>query len=184
MDLASGMLAHGRTRGLFYEILGHTTAAGKPAELGFTPADRISGSMTPKRILLVEHSAPALRDLARTLHEEGFDVLLAEDGAGAVNAARRALPDLILLTVNFPPDGRHAGSVAWDGFLILRWMREQEELKATPVVILGEEDSAELRDKARAAGAAGYFPKSRESQLLIGIIRQILPESVANRAAA
>ena len=140
--------------------------------------------MTPKRILLVEHFAPALKELARTLHDEGYDVLLAEDGAGAVNAARRQLPDLILLAVNLPPDPGHAGGVSWDGFVMLHWMRELDELKTTPVVILGDTDSDELRDKARAAGALGYFPKSREPQLLISILRQILPEPVTSRVAA
>ncbi len=140
--------------------------------------------MTPKRILLVEPFAPDLKALARTLHDEGYDVLLAEAGVGAVNAARRELPDLILLALNLPPDPGHAGGISWDGLVMVRWMQQLDELKTTPVVMLGEEDSAELRDKARAAGALGYFPKSREHQLLISIIGQILAAPVTNCAAA
>jgi len=37
------------------------------------------------------------------LTAEGYDVLTAEDGGGAVNLARREKPDLILLDISFPP---------------------------------------------------------------------------------
>lgn len=135
--------------------------------------------MKSNRILLVEHSAQALKTLAGTLNAAGYQVLLAEDGAAAVSTARRERPDLILLTIDFPPDVAHGGGVSWDGFVILGWMRRIDELKDTPVVIMGEKDSPELVAKARAAGAKGYFPKSREQALLLGIVGQLLPEPEA-----
>jgi len=140
--------------------------------------------MNPKRILFVEGDERFLKALARTFVAEGYEVLLAEDGAGAVSTARQEQPDLILLSIYFPPDVAHGGGVSWDGFLILSWIRKMEELKATRVVIVGDEDSAELREQARSAGASGYFPKTCGPDQLLSMVRQLLPQAVANQAAA
>src|SRR5216683_1930362 len=92
--------------------------------------------MNRKKILVVDDSPVILKALSLKLTAAGYDVLTAEDGAGAVNQARREKPDLILLDISFPPDVAHGGGVAWDGFLIMGWVRRMDEGRNIPIIII------------------------------------------------
>lgn len=133
-----------------------------------------SASLTNKKVLVVDDNHVLLKALSLKLSSLGYEVLVAEDGAGAVSAARRERPDLILLDINFPPDVAHGGGVSWDGFLILSWLRRMEEVKDTPVIFISEDGSPELVQRAQAAGAAGFFDKSLEPDQLIDLMQQVL----------
>src|SRR6476646_738516 len=89
-----------------------------------------------KKILVVDDSPIILKTLSMKLKSQGYDVLTAEDGSIAVSTARRERPDLILLDISFPPDVAHGGGVAWDGFLIMDWLRRMDEAKDIPVFII------------------------------------------------
>ena len=54
-----------------------------------------------KKILLVDDDAVFVRGMSTILGSEGFEVLIAEDGASTVNALRDARPDLILMDIHF-----------------------------------------------------------------------------------
>jgi len=110
------------------------------------------------------------------LHASGYDVLTAEDGSTAVSLARQQKPDLILLDINFPPDVAHGGGVAWDGFLIISWLRRMDEARDTPIIIISGCDPAKYKERALAAGAAGYFQKPVEPEQLLPAIREALGE--------
>src|SRR5689334_18450642 len=92
--------------------------------------------MGSHKILIVDDSAIILKAFSNKLLACGYDVLTAQDGGTAVNLARHEKPDLIILDINFPPDVGHGGGVAWDGFLIISWLRRMEEAKDTPVIII------------------------------------------------
>lgn len=60
-----------------------------------------------KRVLVVDDDEPIRAVVADMLHDEGYDVSLAVDGADALSSARASCPDLILLDLNMPGvDGR------------------------------------------------------------------------------
>ena len=65
--------------------------------------------MNGKRVLIVEDNPVDARALKTKLKSEGFEVLVAEDGAAAVSTARREKPDLIFLDMLYPPDVAHGG---------------------------------------------------------------------------
>src|SRR5215467_1987686 len=89
-----------------------------------------------KKILIVDDSVIILKTLSAKLRSSGYQVFTAADGSQAVSTVRRERPDLILLDINFPPDVGHGGGVAWDGFLIMNWLRRMDEAVNTPVVII------------------------------------------------
>jgi two-component system KDP operon response regulator KdpE len=130
--------------------------------------------MNRKKILVVDDSPVILKALSMKLTAEGYDVLTAEDGGGAVNLARRGKPDLILLDISFPPDVAHGGGVAWDGFLIMNWLRRMDELKNTPIVIITGSEPEKYKDRALAAGAVNFFHKPIENEELLAAIRRTL----------
>src|SRR2546430_950096 len=115
--------------------------------------------MNRKKILIVDDSAIIAKTLSITLNASGYDVLTAQDGSEAVGIVRREKPDLILLDLSFPPDVEHGGGIAWDGFLIVDWLKRIDEAKQVPFIIITGEDPEKFKDRALAAGAAGFFTK-------------------------
>jgi CheY-like chemotaxis protein len=106
-------------------------------------------------------------------------VLTAADGASAVSTVRRERPDLVLLDISFPPDVAHGGGVAWDGFLIMNWLRRIDEAKDTPVIIITGGDPGQYKDRSLAAGAIAFFQKPLNNDELLETIRQTIGEPQA-----
>jgi DNA-binding response OmpR family regulator len=128
-----------------------------------------------KKILIVDDNALLLKALSMKLRASGYDVSTAVDGSGAVSTVRQQRPDLILLDISFPPDVGHGGGVAWDGFLILNWLRRMDEAVNTPVIIITGCDPAKYKDRCLAAGVAGFFPKPINNEELLAAIAKVLP---------
>jgi CheY-like chemotaxis protein len=137
------------------------------------PCRRIR-SVDQKKILIVDDNRVEVSALSGILKSSGFEVLVAEDGAEAVSAARRAKPDIILLDILFPPDVAHGGGVPWDGFLILSWLNRLEEAKNVPVIFVTGAEPTKYEKRALAAGAAKFFRKPIEKDELLAAIQQAL----------
>jgi CheY-like chemotaxis protein len=134
-------------------------------------------NLNRKKIMVVDDSVVILKTLSMKLKASGYDVLTAEDGAVAVSTARRERPDLILLDLVFPPDVAHGGGVAWDGFLIMDWLKRMEEAKNIPVIVITGNKSEEFKARSMAAGAVGYFQKPINNDELLGAIQLALGQA-------
>ena len=130
----------------------------------------------PKKILIVDDSPVERHGLGTKLKCKGYQVLQAEEGALAIGVARRERPDLIVLDVSFPPDVAHGGGVAWDGFLIMNWLRRLEEVKNTPVIFISGLDPQKYRDRAMKGGASGFFHKPYDVEQLLAMIEKELSQ--------
>jgi CheY-like chemotaxis protein len=107
-----------------------------------SPRTNATGTNQGKKILIVDDSVIILKALSAKLRANGYQVFTAVDGSEAVSTVRRERPNLILLDINFPPDVAHGGGVAWDGLLIMSWLRRMDEALNTPVIIITGSDSA------------------------------------------
>ena len=117
--------------------------------------------------LLVVDDEPAVRDaLRRALSLEGYDVELAEDGAEALAAAARTLPDAILLDVLMP---------GLDGLAVCRRLRAQGD--AVPVLMLTARAEVSDRVAGLDAGADDYLPKPFALEELLARVRALLRRS-------
>ena len=134
--------------------------------------------MNPKKILIVDDSTIILKALSMKLKLAGYAVLTAQDGAEAVSLARREQPNLILLDISFPPDVAHGGGVAWDGFLIMNWLRRMDELKNVPIVIITGAEPEKYKARALAAGATHFFHKPLDNDELLAVVRRTLGDEV------
>ncbi len=128
-------------------------------------------NMNRKKILVVDDDAVVIRALSIKLKANGFEVLTATDGASAVSVVRTLRPDLILLDLTFPAD---PGSVAWDGFLIMQWLKRVEEAAHIPIVVITGGDREKYESRAIAAGATAFFHKPISHAALFDLIRQTL----------
>jgi len=133
--------------------------------------------MSAKKILIVDDSKVVLHALTMLLENNGYLVVTAEDGSQGVNSARKEQPDLILLDVSFPADVGFDGGVAWDGFLILDWLKRLDQSHSAPVIIITGGDPFEYQQKAEAAGVVGIFQKPIDNDQLLMAIQETLGDA-------
>src|SRR6516164_4480384 len=134
---------------------------------------------TGKRVLIVDDSVVILKALSVKLRAKGYEVYTAVDGSEAVSTVRRERPDLILLDINFPPDVAHGGGVAWDGFLILNWVRRLEEAKNVPVIFISGADPKKYEQRAVSQGDK-FFRKPLDGDQLLAAVREVLSPVKSN----
>ncbi|MCJ7628939.1 MAG: response regulator [Longimicrobiales bacterium] len=101
------------------------------------------------RIAVVEDN-PDNRFLVQALLEDLYDLSEYESGTSAIEGLVQDNPDLVLLDISLPDMG---------GTDVLRWMRDQVELKTTPVVALTAHAMAGDRDRFLAEGFSDYVTK-------------------------
>lgn len=100
--------------------------------------------MITKKILVVEDDKYLADVFLTKLSKAGFDVIQAFNGEDAVTLTKKYHPDLILLDIIMPKK---------DGFDVLREIKEDDEIKDIPVVImsnLGQEDDVVMGKKLKA----------------------------------
>src|SRR5688572_14758792 len=103
------------------------------------------------RVFLVDDHRQVLDTLSSMLARD-FDVVgVATDGRQAIDAARHANPDVIVLDVEMP---------GFDGFQTFRAL-ERELSPKPPVVFLSMHDEEDIIGEAFKCGGRGYVRKSR-----------------------
>ena len=116
------------------------------------------------RILVVDDVPENVRLLEAVLEANGYDVVSATDGRGALELATSAEPDLVLLDVMMPPP---------DGHAVCRQLREQEETAMLPVIMLTASEGSE-KTTAIEAGADDFIAKPFNHDELLTRIRSLL----------
>jgi DNA-binding response OmpR family regulator len=114
------------------------------------------------KALVVDDDRVLADVLAFTLRREGFQVVLAFDGAAALERWAQEQPDLIVLDVNMP---------RLDGFAVCQRIREQGD---TPIILLtvrGEEDDIVQGLKL---GADDYVTKPFSPRQLVARAHAVL----------
>ena len=123
-------------------------------------------SNPPQTILVVDNLEEARGLLAGWLARRGYRVTPAEDGAAAVEAARRILPDLILMDLKMP---------GMDGVAAAQSIHGDLGLRDVPIVAVTADNTAYYREKTREAGFSDYLVKPFEPAELEGVLERLLP---------
>lgn len=124
-----------------------------------------------RKILLVDDNPVILKALLPGLKLRGHEVYAALDGPEAFSIARREKLDLILLDIFFPPDTAQSGNT-WDAFLIIDWLRRIGVGEDLPIIIMSGNETAGIKDRCLAAGAAAFFPKPLDMARLLDTIEE------------
>jgi two-component system cell cycle response regulator len=102
-------------------------------------------------VILVADDEPVnLALIRRRLEWEQYRVETAEDGGQAVEAARRTLPDLIILDVMMP---------VLDGLQACRLLKEDPATRDIPVIFLSALDDTDTKVRGLGLGANDYVSK-------------------------
>ncbi len=104
-----------------------------------------------KKILMVEDEAMLLQVLRDEFVNEGFNVVLAKDGAEGLEAALKEQPDLILVDILMPK---------MDGITMLQKIRQQPNLAKIPAIVLTNLNDIKIVQQALESGAYDYLVKS------------------------
>jgi two-component system, chemotaxis family, chemotaxis protein CheY len=116
-------------------------------------------------ILAVDDS-PSMRQLvSMTLKKAGHDVYLAEDGQSALAEAREHDVDLVITDVHMPN---------MDGISLTRELRQLDQYRFTPILILTTESAADMKMKGKEAGATGWIVKPFNSESLLRVLDRVL----------
>jgi two-component system response regulator MprA len=123
----------------------------------------MSANETSSRILVVDDE-PAVREALRAgLEFEGYEVTLAADGLGALEAIAKQIPDAIVLDVMMP---------RMDGLTVLRRLRSFDS--ALPVLLLTARDTVGDRVTGLDVGADDYLAKPFDLDELYARLRALL----------
>ncbi len=124
-----------------------------------------------KRILFVEDDEVVARIYEQKLRDTGFEVFLAADGMEAVGQLPEVRPDLVVLDILLPKLG---------GVDVLRFIRQNPQLKATPVVVLSNAFLNEAGQQLVALGVEEMLLKSAVTPAqLVESIRKIFARAEA-----
>lgn len=116
-------------------------------------------------VLAVDDSR-TMRDMINlALVPEGFEVHLAEDGEHGLEVLDELdPPDVIITDINMP---------RLDGFGFIDALKLRDDTKSIPILVLTTESSADLKTKARTAGATGWIVKPFAQDKLIRALRMV-----------
>ncbi len=114
------------------------------------------------KVLVVDDDRVLADLLAFTLRREGFEVILAFDGAAAIQKWQAESPDVILLDLNLPKV---------DGFAVCQRVRAAED---TPIIILTVRDEEEDIVQGLDLGADDYIQKPFSPRQLVARILAVL----------
>lgn len=104
------------------------------------------------RILIIEDDRYISKMYQLKLSLEGYEAEVAENGRQGVDKVKDFMPDIILCDILMPE---------LDGFEVIKILKEDEQTKNIPILImsnLGQEDHIQ---KGMQMGAIGYIVKSQ-----------------------
>ena len=128
------------------------------------------------RILIAEDDQFVANICRGKFEREGFEVLMAADGAVAIESLKHHRLDAVVLDLMLPEV---------DGISVLRFIRSQEELQHLPVVVLSNSGYfSGLAQSAWAAGATNFLNKGEHGPAeLVVEVRKLLAMSAAKPPA-
>ncbi len=126
----------------------------------------MEGQTSPKpTILYVDDDRLLLKLCCDVLELHGYRTIIASDGAMAIETAREARPDLILLDVMMP---------GMDGLEVCRRLRADPVLRGIPIVLMTSLQDLGLDVKGLKAGADRVLRKQFSSLEIVTVIEEIL----------
>lgn len=107
-----------------------------------------------KKILFIEDESALQKTFGDVLKQEGYQMLSALDGEVGLRLVKTEKPDLILLDLILPKI---------NGFEVLEKLKEDQETKDIPVIVLTHLEEMEDVQKAIELGAKDYLVKANYS---------------------
>lgn len=119
-----------------------------------------------KSLILIADDRASSRELLRlVLARAGYEVIEAEDGQQALERARAASPDLILLDLQMPQ---------LDGYGVLAELRREARFEKLPILALTASAMRGDREKILEAGFTDYLAKPAGPEVVRETVARLL----------
>jgi diguanylate cyclase (GGDEF)-like protein len=126
-------------------------------------------------VLVVDDDLDVAQFIEANLRIEGFDVLVAHDGAEALEVINANLPDLALVDVMMPK---------MDGIEVVRRLRAAASTASLPVIMLTAKSQPTDKVVGLSAGADDYIVKPFDTLELVARVRSTLRRNADMRAVS
>ena len=130
--------------------------------------------MNAEHILLIEDDVIVSSVVTSRLRGQGYEVTGVGTVPEALRAVRLRMPDLVILDLTLVDAGVAAGLT--DGFAFLVLLRRNHLQANLPVIIHSVDDSAKVRERARALGVRAVIKKGGPPEELLNAVRAALDQ--------
>lgn len=120
-----------------------------------------------KKVLIVEDNELNMKLFNDLLEAHGYETAQASEGKAALELAKEAMPDLVLMDIQLPEVS---------GLEVTRWMKADDALKHIPVVAVTAFAMKGDEDKIREGGCEDYISKPISVKEFIGVVKKHLGE--------
>jgi CheY-like chemotaxis protein len=115
------------------------------------------------QVLVVENDREAAESLALVLRQDGHEVQVAGDGVAALEEARSAQPDVVLIALGLP---------GMDGFSVAKRLHDQFAWRRPLLVAVSGQGGPEACRCSAAAGIDLHLVKPVEAEKLLYFLRR------------
>ncbi len=132
------------------------------------------------QVMVVDDSVTVRKVASRLLERNGMDVIVAKDGVEAMTKLQDVIPDIMLLDIEMP---------RMDGFELASFMRNDDDLKEVPIVMITSRTGDKHRDRALEIGVNRFMGKPFQEGDLLDAIAELtnyerhseLPDAAASQ---
>ncbi|WP_116865530.1 Hpt domain-containing protein [Pseudomonas savastanoi] len=125
---------------------------------GLAPVYHEAEHARPLLVMVVDDSVTVRKVTSRLLERHGMHVLTAKDGIDAMTLLQEHTPDIMLLDIEMP---------RMDGFEVASQIRQDEQLKELPIIMITSRSGQKHRDRAMAVGVNEYLSKPYQETVLL-----------------
>ncbi len=126
----------------------------------------------PIKVLVIDDRNTIRRSAEMFLRQAGYEVILAEDGFDALAKISDHQPKVIFVDIMMP---------RLDGYQTCALIKQNPNLKSTPVIMLSSKDGVFDRARGRLAGSDRYLTKPFTKEALIEtVLEYVKPPSVTS----
>jgi two-component system, chemotaxis family, chemotaxis protein CheY len=118
-----------------------------------------------KKVLVVDDSAAIRQSISFIIEQAGYSVVQGENGQDGVSKLGDEQFDLIITDVNMP---------VMDGIEFVRQIRQQDNYRFTPVVVLTTESQESKMKEGKEAGATGWIVKPFDADKLMSVVKKLI----------
>ncbi len=118
-----------------------------------------------KTVLIVEDNELNMKLFRDLLEAHGYQTVGTSNGREALNLARKHRPDLILMDIQLPEVS---------GLDVTKWIKEDAELHATPVVAVTAFAMKGDEERIREGGCEAYLSKPISVGKFIETVRRFI----------
>lgn len=131
------------------------------------PQIKVAGvpASPPSQILVVDDNSDLRAYVSRILRQEGYQIRIARNGAEGFEVAKEYRPQLIVADLMMPEVS---------GLDMIRMIRDTEELKGTPIILLTAKADEATRIEGTEQGADAYLSKPFNDRELLAEVRNLL----------